>query len=83
MALKPIDKPKVVSQSQSQMLTAWFSLKSQCSTKTKVGKMDLKRVICRDEGVEIINFSLMEHPSPCLFVAGNAKIQLSCPTTSS
>ena len=27
-----IDKPKVVSQSQSQMLTTWFSLKLQCPT---------------------------------------------------
>ena len=26
------DKPKVVSQSQSQKLTTWFSLKSQCPT---------------------------------------------------
>ena len=27
-----IDKPKVVSRSQSQKLTTWFSLKSQCPT---------------------------------------------------
>ena len=27
-----IDKPKVVSQRQSQKLTTWFSLKSQCPT---------------------------------------------------
>ena len=27
-----IDKPKVVSRSQSQKLTTWFSLKSKCPT---------------------------------------------------
>ena len=31
-----IDKPKVVSQSPSQKLTIWFSLKSQCPEKKQI-----------------------------------------------
>ena len=33
-----IDKPKVVSRSQSKKLTTWFSLKSQCPKRPKKGK---------------------------------------------
>ena len=38
-----IDKPKVVSRSQSQKLMTWFSLKSQCPTTPTPGKVSKKQ----------------------------------------
>ena len=41
--LVTFDKPKVVSRSQSQKLTTWFSLKSQCPT-TPPGKFQRSKI---------------------------------------
>ena len=48
------DKPKVVSRSQSQELTTWFSLKSQCQTTPTTRKVSKKQ----DRAIHIIREAL-------------------------